>query len=51
MSSYAEDAVVTGAGPKSQHIFEKEDKFGAFNYHPIPIAICRGQVLLFSYIF
>ena len=43
MSSYAEDAAVTGAGPNSQLVFEKENRFGAFNYHPIPVALCRGQ--------
>jgi ornithine--oxo-acid transaminase len=43
MSSYSEDAAVTGAGPKSQKVFEKENKFGAFNYHPLPVALCRGQ--------
>lgn len=43
MSSVTEEAAVTGAGPKSRQIFERENKFGAFNYHPIPVALCRGQ--------
>jgi len=43
MSSYVEDSEVTGAGPNSHKIFEKENRYGAFNYHPIPVALCRGQ--------
>lgn len=27
----------------SQAIFEREDRYGAHNYHPIPVALCRGQ--------
>jgi len=43
MSSYKEDAVITGAGPKSTKVFEREEKFGAHNYHPVPVALCRGE--------
>lgn len=28
---------------KSELVFEREDKYGAHNYHPIPVALCRGQ--------
>ncbi|KAL1461205.1 hypothetical protein WDU94_013124 [Cyamophila willieti] len=28
---------------KSKQVFEREDKFGAHNYHPIPVALCRGK--------
>ncbi|KAG8236666.1 hypothetical protein J437_LFUL014393, partial [Ladona fulva] len=27
----------------SQRVFEREDKYGAHNYHPIPVAICKAQ--------
>lgn len=28
---------------KSEQVFEREEKFGAHNYHPLPVALCRGQ--------
>ena len=28
---------------KSQQVFAKEDKYGAHNYHPIPVALTRGE--------
>lgn len=27
----------------SQQIFEREDRYGAHNYHPLPVALCRGK--------
>ncbi|GAB0087845.1 Ornithine aminotransferase, mitochondrial [Sergentomyia squamirostris] len=27
----------------SQAVFEREDKYGAHNYHPLPVALARGQ--------
>ncbi|XP_046658273.1 ornithine aminotransferase, mitochondrial isoform X2 [Homalodisca vitripennis] len=27
----------------SEQIFAREDKFGAHNYHPVPVALCKGQ--------
>lgn len=27
----------------SEEVFCREDKFGAHNYHPLPVALCRGQ--------
>ncbi|XP_046335446.1 ornithine aminotransferase, mitochondrial-like [Haliotis rufescens] len=30
-------------GPKSQAIFEKESKYGAHNYGPLPVAFSRGE--------
>lgn len=26
-----------------KEIFDREDKFGAHNYHPIPVALCKGK--------
>lgn len=33
------------AKPKltSQMIFDREDKYGCHNYHPLPVALCKGQ--------
>ncbi|KAJ6645626.1 Ornithine aminotransferase, mitochondrial [Pseudolycoriella hygida] len=33
------------ARPKltSQMIFDREDKYGAHNYHPLPVALCKGK--------
>lgn len=28
---------------KSEVVFEREDKFGAHNYHPLPVALCKGK--------
>lgn len=27
----------------SEMVFERENKYGAHNYHPIPAAICKGK--------
>lgn len=26
-----------------QMIFDREDKYGAHNYHPLPVALCKGK--------
>lgn len=28
---------------KSQAVFDRESKYGAHNYHPLPVAINRGE--------
>lgn len=33
----------TVPGLSSQQIFEREDKYGAHNYHPIPVALSKGK--------
>ncbi len=30
-------------GQVSENVFEREKKFGAHNYGPLPVAICKGQ--------
>lgn len=30
-------------GTRSQQVFDKEDKFGAHNYGPLPVALSRGE--------
>lgn len=27
----------------SQQIFDREEKYGAHNYHPLPVALCKGK--------
>lgn len=27
----------------SQEIFQREDTYGAHNYHPLPVALCKGE--------
>uniref|UniRef100_A0A1I8J224 Ornithine aminotransferase n=1 Tax=Macrostomum lignano TaxID=282301 RepID=A0A1I8J224_9PLAT len=28
---------------KSQAVYDRESRFGAHNYHPLPVALCRGK--------
>lgn len=30
----------------SQMVFDREDKYGAHNYHPLPVALSKGEGLL-----
>ncbi|KAL8562752.1 hypothetical protein ACOMHN_022627 [Nucella lapillus] len=30
-------------GPASKAIFDREDKYGAHNYHPLPVALAKGE--------
>ena len=30
-------------GAPSQNVFDKEDKYGAHNYQPLPVALQRGE--------
>src|SRR5579871_5009227 len=30
-------------GAKSEYVFAREDKYGAHNYHPLPVAIERAK--------
>lgn len=27
----------------SEQVFQREDKYGAHNYHPLPVALARGK--------
>lgn len=31
------------ASGKSRQVFDKEEKYGAHNYHPLPVALCRSE--------
>ena len=30
-------------GKLSEDVFQREQKFGAHNYHPLPVALCKAQ--------
>lgn len=32
-----------GSALTSEQVFQLEDKYGAHNYHPIPVALARGE--------
>lgn len=38
-----QQVAVNTAGTKSEAIFKCEARYGAHNYHPLPVALCRGQ--------
>lgn len=27
----------------SEYVFERENKYGAHNYHPLPVALCKAK--------
>jgi ornithine--oxo-acid transaminase len=33
----------TALGTKSQHLMELEDRYGAHNYHPLPVVLAKGE--------
>lgn len=41
-TSVATKKTVQGS-PSSDYIFEREAKYGAHNYHPLPVALERGK--------
>ena len=44
VSAYStQAAVVNDVSLKAAAVFAREDKFGAHNYAPIPVALCRGK--------
>ena len=38
----AEDMELT-MGVESQAVFDREAKYGAHNYHPLPVALCKAK--------
>lgn len=38
-----EKPALSTTGTTSEDVFKREDKFGAHNYHPLPVALSRGQ--------
>lgn len=36
-------------GAASQQVFDREDKYGAHNYHPLPVALSRAEGLFCVY--
>ena len=44
VSATAQNIIPPGVpGPKSQEVFDRETKYGAHNYKPIPVALSRGK--------
>lgn len=35
--------LTNGASSLSEAVYKREDKFGAHNYHPLPVALTRGE--------
>lgn len=33
----------TKKGLSSAYVFERENKYGAHNYHPLPVALCKAN--------
>ena len=44
----AEDMELT-MGVESQAVFKREEKHGAHNYHPLPVALCRAKGRIYSF--
>lgn len=43
-SSKTQQTVLSPASEsKSSAVFEREERFGAHNYHPLPVALCKGR--------
>jgi len=43
VSAATADEMSTSMGAASEAIFNRENKYGAHNYHPLPVALCRGE--------
>ncbi len=35
--------VINGVSTRTQHLLELEDKYGAHNYHPLPVVLSKGR--------
>ncbi len=35
--------VINGVSTRTQHLLELEDKYGAHNYHPLPVVLTKGR--------
>lgn len=33
----------TKKAPSAAYVFERENKYGAHNYHPLPVALCKAN--------
>lgn len=43
MSTQQQKLQQTAQKVTSQQVFDRENKYGAHNYHPIPVALTRGE--------
>jgi ornithine--oxo-acid transaminase len=37
------EQTLQGLSPKAETLIEKENKYGAHNYHPLPVVLDRGE--------
>lgn len=42
-SSFLSTSSLRNLGPASQAVFDREDKYGAHNYAPAPVVLCKGE--------
>jgi ornithine--oxo-acid transaminase len=42
------EQTLQGLSPKAETLIEKENKYGAHNYHPLPVVLDRGEGVLFG---
>jgi hypothetical protein len=42
------EQTLQGLSPKAETLIEKENKYGAHNYHPLPVVLDRGEGFLFG---
>jgi len=42
-TQHKESAAVSTENSRSEAVFAREQKYGAHNYHPLPVALSRGE--------
>jgi hypothetical protein len=47
LKTSSKEAFCPSAQITSQEVFAREEKYGAHNYHPLPVAICHGKGMLY----
>lgn len=49
VSTATAEEVPVSMGAASEAVFKREDKYGAHNYHPLPVALCRAKGTTIKY--
>jgi ornithine--oxo-acid transaminase len=42
------EQTLQGLSPKAETLIEKENKYGAHNYHPLPVVLDREKVFVWD---
>lgn len=50
-SIIADPQTLKSEKPKSQQVFNREARYGAHNYEPIPVALTRGQGNITNFVY